>query len=108
MRVALGYGSDVRRWSGRGEQGHGFDDIEAGAAKQLVDDGLGQAGGVVLDADGLGALVEEEPADAVDLAEAGDGKCGGLAGGRAVAVEDVELGHRRDDSSGMGAARMEG
>jgi hypothetical protein len=65
----------LRGWGGRGrgEHGQGFDDVEAGSAEELVDDGLGEAGGVVLDADSAGGFVEFELADAVDLAEAGDG-----------------------------------
>jgi hypothetical protein len=75
-----------RRWVEHGER---FDDVEAGAAEELVDDGLGEAGGVVFDADGAGGLVEGELADTVDLADAGDGQGSGLRGLRSVAVEDV-------------------
>jgi hypothetical protein len=61
----------------------------------LVDDRLGEAGGVVLDADGLVGFAEFDAADAVDLAETGDGE-GGLFGGRhAVGVDDIDCGHRR-------------
>jgi hypothetical protein len=75
-----------RRWVEHGER---FDDVEAGSAEELVDDGLGEAGGVVFDADSAGRLVEGEFADSVDLADAGDGQGCGLRGLRAVAVEDV-------------------
>jgi hypothetical protein len=75
-----------RRWV---EHGEGFDDVEAGATEKLVDDRLGEAGGVVFDSDGAGSLVEGELTDSVDLADAGDGECCGLRGLRAVAVEDV-------------------
>ena len=78
-----------RRWRWWVEHGERFDDVEAGAAEELVDDGLGEAGGVVFDADGAGGLVERELADAVDLADAGDGQGCGLRGLRSVAVEDV-------------------
>ena len=76
-----------RRWWV--EHGERFDDVEAGAAEELVDDRLSEAGGVVFDADGAGGLVEGELADAVDLADAGDGQGCGLRGLCAVAVEDV-------------------
>ena len=75
-----------RRWV---EHGEGFDDVEAGAAEELVDDRLGEAGGVVFDADCAGGLVEGELADAVDLADAGDCQSCGLRGLRSVSVEDV-------------------
>ncbi len=77
----------------RRRQGKGLDDVEASAAEELVDDGLGEAAGVVLDPHRLLHLVEVDLADAVDLAEAVDGHRGGFGGHRAVAVEDVELGH---------------
>jgi hypothetical protein len=84
-----GCGLDWWRRRGWVEHGERFYDVEAGAAEELVDDGLGEAGGVVFDADGAGGLVEGELADAVDLADAGDGQGCRLRGLRAVAVEDV-------------------
>ena len=77
-----------RRW-GWVEHGERFYDVEAGAAEELVDDGFGEAGGVVFDADGAGGFVEGEFADTVDLADAGDGEGCGLRGLGAVAVEDI-------------------
>ena len=99
----LGGGGGVcGRWGWRrgGEHGEGFEDVEAGAAEELADDGFGEAGGVVLDADGLFGFLEVDAADAVDLAQIGDGKGGGFGRGRAVAVQDIKLGHGDDDSSG--------
>ena len=58
-----------------------------------MDDGLGEAGGVVLDADGPGGFVEVELADSVDLAELGDGEGGSLGWQDAITVKDVKLGH---------------
>lgn len=58
-----------------------------------MDDGLGEAAGVVLDADGLFAFVELEMADAVDLADASHGENRALGWRNAVAVENVELSH---------------
>jgi hypothetical protein len=93
-------GGLLGRWVGDGERDEGdlFDDVEAGAAEELVDDGLGEAAGVVLDTDGFFPFAEVEAADAVDLAEAGDGQGGGFGGGSSVAVEDVQLGHGCDDT----------
>jgi hypothetical protein len=58
-----------------------------------VDDGLSKTGGIVLDADGLRGLVEAQFTDAVDLAQIGDGECGGLGGRDTIAVQDIKLGH---------------
>jgi hypothetical protein len=77
----------------RREHGHGFYNIEAGAAKKLVDDRLGQTGGVVLYADGLFGFAEIDASDSVDFADFGDGKGCSLGGRRSVAVQDVKLGH---------------
>lgn len=77
----------------RREHGHGFYDIETGAAQELVDDRLGEAGSVVLDADCLFGFAEFDAADSVDFADFGDGQGSGLGGGRSVAVQDVKLGH---------------
>ena len=51
-----------------GAEGEGLDDVETSAAKELMDDGFGEAGGVVLYADGFGGFVELELSNAVDLA----------------------------------------
>lgn len=77
----------------RREHWHGFDDIEARAAQQLVYDRLTEAGGVIFDADGLFGFVEFDAADPVDLSDFRDGKDGGLGRGHTVAVQDVKLGH---------------
>jgi len=58
-----------------------------------VDDGLSETGGVVLDTNGLFGLVKAELANAVDLAQVGDGKCGCLSGRDTIAVQDIKLGH---------------
>ncbi len=73
-----------------------------------MDDGLGEAAGVVLEANGLFRFAEIEAADAVDLAEARDGHGGGFGGGRAVAVEDVQLGHGGMIAAGWREARRKG
>jgi hypothetical protein len=80
-------------WERSGEHGHGFYDVEAGAAQELVNDRLGEAGSVVLDADGLFSFAEFDAADSIDFADFGDGKGSGLGGGRSVAVQDIKLGH---------------
>jgi len=98
-RRELGFGCLGGGWSrgrvrdGQADERHLFDEVQAGAAEHLVDDCFGEAAGVVLDADGLFSLAKVEVADAVDLPEAGDGYHGGLGGGDAVAVEDIQLGH---------------
>jgi len=76
-----------------GSKGDAFDDFEAGAAEELMDDGLGEAGGVVFYADGFVGLVEFGAADAVDLADAGQGHHGCLCGWGTVAVHYVKLRH---------------
>ena len=81
------------RWGRRCGEHDALNDVDAGAAQELVDDGLGEAAGVVLDADGALTLIELEVADAVDLANAGQGKHGALGGRDAVAIEDVKLSH---------------
>ena len=59
-----------------------------------MDDGLGKAAGVVLDADGSLAFVELEVTDAVDLADAGHGeKRSSRSGEMPLAIEDVKLSH---------------
>ena len=70
-----------------------FDDVEAGAAEELVDEGLCEAAGVVLHADGFFLFLEVDLADAVDLAKIGDGHGCGFGGWRSKAVQDVKLGH---------------
>jgi hypothetical protein len=54
---------------------------------------LVQASGVIFDTNGLFSLVELDAADAIDLANAGDGERSGLGGGCAIPVENVELSH---------------
>jgi hypothetical protein len=92
-RVKLLRCCGLRLWERRREHGHRFYDIEAGTAQELVDDRLGEAGGVVLDADGLFCFAELEAANSVDFADFCDGKGGGLGGVRSVAVQDIKLGH---------------
>lgn len=58
-----------------------------------MNDGFGEPGGVVLDADHLLGFAEFDAADTIDFADFGDGKGGGLGGGRSVAVQDIKLGH---------------
>ena len=77
----------------RSNHRHGFNDVETGAAEQLVDDWLGEAGGIVFDADGLFGFAEVDAAHSVDFADLCDGKGGSLGGRRSVAVQDVKLGH---------------
>jgi hypothetical protein len=78
----------------RREHGHGFYDVEAGTAQELMNDRLGEARGVVLDTDRLLGFAELDATDSVDFANFGDGKGGSLGGGRSVAVQDIKLGHR--------------
>jgi len=80
-------------WYGEGDEGYFLDDVEACAAEELLDDDVGEAGSVELDADGSGGFIERDTADAVDLAEAGDGHDGGFGRRNSVAEEDVQLGH---------------
>jgi hypothetical protein len=98
VRRGLGDGGLHRsRWRGVlrfGDEGDGFDDIEAGAAEQLVDDGAGEAAGVVLHADSPGGLVDSHPADAIDIADLGEREDGVLGRWRTVAIENVKLSHR--------------
>lgn len=86
-------GLDWWWWCGWGEHGQRFDHIEAGTAEKLVDDGLGEAGGVVFDADGLLRLVEVELADAVDLAQVGDRERCRFRWRHSIAVQNIKLGH---------------
>jgi hypothetical protein len=60
----------LRGWWGRrrSEEREGFDDVEAAAPEELMDDGFGEARGVVLDADGLLSFVEFEFSNSVDFA----------------------------------------
>ena len=74
-----------------------------------MDDGLVQAAGVVLDADGLFGFVEDQAADAVDLAYLAHGESGRLGWRRSVAIQNVKLCHGIDDTSaamGDGLARL--
>ncbi len=87
---------DRRGWRGvfgLGDHGDGFDDVEAGAAEELMDDRAGEATGVVFHADRFGGFIECHAADAVDVADLGKGKHGPLGGWGSIAVEDVKLGH---------------
>lgn len=89
--AALGYGGGFWRWEC--EHGDGFDDVEASAAKELVNDRLVQAAGVEFDADSLFGLVDGEAADTIDLADLSHGQSGGLGRRRSVAIQNIKLGH---------------
>ncbi len=82
-----------------------LDEVEARAPKHLIDSGLGEAAGVVLDSYGCFGFVQSNPPDAVDLTQAGDSNGCGFGGRDTVAIEDVELGHRGDDSAVFERAR---
>ncbi len=84
-----GGGLDGCGWGGGLEESDALENIEAAAAEELVDDGLGEAGGIVLDADGAVGLVEVDAADAVDFAQAGEAKGGGLRGCGAISVQNI-------------------
>src|SRR5215472_14230400 len=71
-----------------------LDDIETGAAKEAVHSGLGEAGCVVLDANGAVSFIEREFANSIDLANAAERHHGGLRRRNAVAVHYVQLRHR--------------
>ncbi len=88
------------RRSRRLEHRHGLDYVQSGAAKELVDDRLGQPGGVVFDANRLFSFVELELANAVDLTQACDGGDCRLGGRNSVAVKNVQLRHRLMLSAG--------
>jgi hypothetical protein len=81
----FGHGGS-RFFLGRNE-GQLLDDGEAGLAEHLVDGRAGEAGGVVLDADGLPLLVDLDAADPVNLAEIAQGGHGGFGGMAFVTVE---------------------
>ena len=70
-----------------------FDDIEAGAAEERGDSWLVEAGGVVLDADGAFLFLEQNAADAVDLAEIVKGAHFGLSGGLPISKHNVNARH---------------
>lgn len=67
-----------------------------------MDDGLGEAGGVKLNADGFLALVERDGADSVDLTQAGESEDCMFCGRDGIAVEDIHGGHISEDTSGGG------
>ncbi len=81
-----GLGWRGRRW---GCEADGFHDVQTGSAEELVDYGLGETGGVVFDPDGFRGFVELDVANAIDLADLGQGEGGRLGGRDSVAVEDV-------------------
>jgi len=58
-----------------------------------VNDGFGEASGIVFDADGFAGFVEVELANAVDLAEIGDGEDCCFGRRHAVTVENIKLCH---------------
>ena len=90
-----GGGRPCRRGRCRGlEEGDALEDIEAAAAEKLVDDGLRETGGIVLDADGAVGLGEVNAADAVDLTQAGEAEGGGFRGGGTIAIENIDCRHR--------------
>jgi hypothetical protein len=59
-----------------------------------MDHWLGEAGGVVFDTDRLFGFAEGDAADAVDLAQSGDGEDGLLGGQGAEVIDDVDGCHR--------------
>ncbi len=58
-----------------------------------MDDRLGQAGGVVFDANRLLFLVKVEFADAIDFAQIGDCERCSLGGRHPIAVQNIKLCH---------------
>jgi len=75
------------------DEGDALHNVEAGTAKELVDDRLGEARCVVLYADGFIGFVEHDTADAVDLANAAQRHGSGFSGRGEVAVHYVKLCH---------------
>ena len=59
----------------------------------MVHDLLVEAGGVVLDADGLPLFVQLDAADSVDFARIAEGEHGRFGWVVLVTVEDFQLGH---------------
>src|SRR6185312_1417557 len=77
----------------RGDEGDFLDEIDSGAAKDLVDGLLVEAGGVVLDADGAGLRVKLDAADAVNFASLAEREHGGFRRVVLVAVENFQQRH---------------
>ena len=82
-------------WLGR-EQRDAFEDIDAGAAQELMHDGLSEAGCVIFHADCLLRFVDLQVANAIDLANLRQRHHRSLAGGRAVLIHHVKLCHGLD------------
>jgi len=66
-----------------------FGNVDSRTAEQFADDGFVEAGGVVLDADGLPLFVEPDAADSVDLAHIVKRKQGCFSRVLLVAEEDI-------------------
>ena len=70
-----------------------FNNVQARAAEKLVNNRLREAAGVVFHPDGLGGFTEIKLADAVYVADLGDGEHGGLAWRNAVTIDHIKLRH---------------
>ena len=89
--VQLGLGGCWGWLDGRGRERKRqfFNDLQAGTANELRDDRVVEAGGVVLDGDGVSAAVEGDAPDSVYLARVGESEADGLGGRRGIAEDNV-------------------
>ncbi len=92
MRDAQSSGSDLLSY-GR-DKAYALNYIQPGPAKQLMHDGLGEAGGVILHAHGPGGFVELKLPHTVDLAHPAQGHHGSLAGHCTVSIQHIKLRHK--------------
>lgn len=101
LRRRSGFG-----WYGlglRGEEGQFLDEIDSGAAENLVYGLLVEAGGVVLDANGADLGVKLDAADAVNFTSLAEREHGGFGRMMLVAVENFQQRHRLMIAAGDGA-----
>ena len=81
------------RSSGSRNHRHCLNDIQPGAAQQLVDHRPGQPAGVILHTHGLRLLVKFHTPHAIYIANLRQRKHSPLGGRRAVAVKNIKLSH---------------
>jgi beta-phosphoglucomutase-like phosphatase (HAD superfamily) len=85
---------------GGGEHWHGLDDIESGAAQELMDRRFVQAGCVVLDTDCFFGFVQIEAANTIDLPYLRQGEGSWFCRRDSIAVQNIKLCHALDHISG--------
>jgi hypothetical protein len=71
-----------------------FNHLETSAPDELRHHGRIEPRGIVLDSDGMRALVEGQPPDSVYLAGVGQGEAHRFCGRRGVAENNVDVRHR--------------